>query len=255
MPLWLISIDAVLNDAWIGRPSGRLASAWPGLLCCPASAAARAHISVVGVVIILAAAAMWAAGTIIARRVTLPSSPALATGMQLLCGGVALLALPRRPASSARCGWVRCRRGPGWPRLPDRGRALIAFSAYGIAVRTLPTATVATYAYVNPVIAVLLGTLILNERLTRPCSPRRAHRGRRGPLVAAARQHTDARGALTYPAHLALQQAGQQDGDDAGDKDAVEGARAADGQHRRAQNPGLRQVDQVGAHLPSVPPT
>jgi drug/metabolite transporter (DMT)-like permease len=42
----------------------------------------------------------------------------------------------------------------------------LAFSAYGIAVRTLPTATVATYAYVNPVIAVLLGTLILNERLT-----------------------------------------------------------------------------------------
>ena len=44
--------------------------------------------------------------------------------------------------------------------------SVVAFSAYGIAVRTLPTATVATYAYVNPVIAVLLGTLILNERLT-----------------------------------------------------------------------------------------
>jgi drug/metabolite transporter (DMT)-like permease len=44
--------------------------------------------------------------------------------------------------------------------------SIVAFSAYGIAVRALPTATVATYAYVNPVIAVLLGTLILNERLT-----------------------------------------------------------------------------------------
>ena len=44
--------------------------------------------------------------------------------------------------------------------------SIVAFSAYGIAVRTLPTVTVATYAYVNPVIAVLLGTLILNERLT-----------------------------------------------------------------------------------------
>ncbi len=44
--------------------------------------------------------------------------------------------------------------------------SIIAFSAYGIAVRALPTPTVATYAYVNPVIAVLLGTLILNERLT-----------------------------------------------------------------------------------------
>ena len=44
--------------------------------------------------------------------------------------------------------------------------SMVAFSSYGIAVRSLPTATVATYAYVNPVIAVLLGTLILNERLT-----------------------------------------------------------------------------------------
>jgi drug/metabolite transporter (DMT)-like permease len=42
----------------------------------------------------------------------------------------------------------------------------VAFSAYVVAVRLLPTPTVATYAYVNPVIAVLLGTLILNERVT-----------------------------------------------------------------------------------------
>jgi drug/metabolite transporter (DMT)-like permease len=42
----------------------------------------------------------------------------------------------------------------------------VAFSAYGIAIRALPTATVATDAYVNPVIAVLLGALILNEQLT-----------------------------------------------------------------------------------------
>ncbi len=44
--------------------------------------------------------------------------------------------------------------------------SIVAFSAYGIAVRALPTATFATYAYVNPVIAVLLGALILGERLT-----------------------------------------------------------------------------------------
>ena len=44
--------------------------------------------------------------------------------------------------------------------------SIVAFSAYGIAVRSLPTPTVATYAYVNPVIAVLLGALILGERLT-----------------------------------------------------------------------------------------
>ena len=64
------------------------------------------HTSAAGVVIILIVAFTWALGTLMTRRVTIPSSPALATP------------------------------------------------------------TVATYAYVNPVIAVLLGTLILNERLT-----------------------------------------------------------------------------------------
>jgi drug/metabolite transporter (DMT)-like permease len=44
--------------------------------------------------------------------------------------------------------------------------SIVAFSAYVVAVRMLPTATVATYAYVNPVIAVLLGTLILSERVS-----------------------------------------------------------------------------------------
>jgi len=44
--------------------------------------------------------------------------------------------------------------------------SILAFTAYGYALSHLPTATVSTYAYVNPVIAVLLGTLILNERLT-----------------------------------------------------------------------------------------
>ena len=42
---------------------------------------------------------------------------------------------------------------------------LVAFSAYLYALRTLPTATVATYAYANPVVAVAIGTLLLGEHL------------------------------------------------------------------------------------------
>jgi drug/metabolite transporter (DMT)-like permease len=44
--------------------------------------------------------------------------------------------------------------------------SLAAFGAYAVALASLPVSTVATYAYVNPVIAVLLGALILGERLT-----------------------------------------------------------------------------------------
>ena len=46
--------------------------------------------------------------------------------------------------------------------------SIIAFSAYVVAVRRLPTASVATYAYVNPIIAVILGTALLGETVTGP---------------------------------------------------------------------------------------
>ena len=44
--------------------------------------------------------------------------------------------------------------------------SLLAMTCYVIALRRLPTAAVSTYAYVNPVISVALGTLLLSERLT-----------------------------------------------------------------------------------------
>jgi drug/metabolite transporter (DMT)-like permease len=46
------------------------------------------------------------------------------------------------------------------------GGAMLGYSAFAYAVRTLPTATVATYGYVNPVVAVILGALVLREPLT-----------------------------------------------------------------------------------------
>jgi drug/metabolite transporter (DMT)-like permease len=168
VPLWLLGMDAVLNHARLGwAPMGGLllGLAGVGLL---SGLGDRSHgISALGVVIILGAAAMWALGTIMARRVTIPSSPALASGMQLLCGGAALLALSAAAGEfgSLHLAQISTRSWLALGYLIVFG-SIVAFSAYGIAIRALPTATVATYAYVNPVIAVLLGTLILNEPLT-----------------------------------------------------------------------------------------
>jgi drug/metabolite transporter (DMT)-like permease len=168
VPLWLLGIDAVLNHARLGlAPLAGLALGLAGVGLLSGLGGSSRGISVVGVVTILAAAVAWALGTIMARRVTLPSSPALASGMQLLCGGAALLVLT---AAAGEFGSLRLAEvsGRSWLALAYLivVGSIVAFSAYGIAIRALPTATVATYAYVNPMIAVLLGTLILNERLT-----------------------------------------------------------------------------------------
>jgi drug/metabolite transporter (DMT)-like permease len=168
VPLWLLGIDAGLNHARLGlAPVAGLALGLAGVALLSGLGARSGGFSVVGVVIILGAAAMWALGTIMARRVTIPDSPALATGMQLLSGGFALLVLAAATGEfgSLHLAQVSVRSWLALGYLIVMG-SIVAFSAYGIAVRALPTATVATYAYVNPVIAVLLGTLILNERLT-----------------------------------------------------------------------------------------
>ena len=168
VPLWLLGIDAVLNHARLGlAPMAGLALGLAGVGLLSGLGGGSARVSTAGVVIILGAAAMWALGTIMARRVTIPSSPALASGTQLLCGGVALLVLAAAGGEfgSLRLAEVSWRSWLALGYLIVVG-SIVAFSAYGIAVRALPTATVATYAYVNPVIAVLLGALILNERLT-----------------------------------------------------------------------------------------
>jgi drug/metabolite transporter (DMT)-like permease len=168
VPLWLLGFDAVLNHARLGlAPVAGLALGLVGVGFLSGLGGGSGQVDAVGVVIILAAAVMWALGTIMARRVTIPSSPALASGMELLCGGIALLVLAAAGGEfgSLHLAEVSLRSWLALAYLIVIG-SIVAFSAYGIAVRSLPTATVATYAYVNPVIAVLLGTLILNERLT-----------------------------------------------------------------------------------------
>jgi drug/metabolite transporter (DMT)-like permease len=167
VPLWLLGMDAVLNHARLGlAPVTGLAIGLAGVGLLSGLGGGKAGVSASGVVIILAAAAAWALGTIMARRVTTPASPALTSAMQLLTGGGVLLVLAAGTGEfdSFRVSAVSGRSWAALGYLIVVG-SIVAFSAYVVAVRLLPTATVATYAYVNPVIAVLLGTLILNERL------------------------------------------------------------------------------------------
>jgi drug/metabolite transporter (DMT)-like permease len=168
VPLWLLGMDAVLNHARLGlAPVTGLVIGLAGVGLLSGLGVGKAGVSASGVLIILSAAAAWAMGTIMARRVTTPASPALTSAMQLLTGGGVLLVLA---AATGEFGSLRLSAvsGSSWLALGYLTvvGSIVAFSAYVVAVRLLPVSTVATYAYVNPVIAVLLGTLILNERLT-----------------------------------------------------------------------------------------
>ena len=115
----------------------------------------------------LIAASFWSVGTILSTRFTLPKERTVSAGWQMMLGGAALLLL------SATSGeWPRVHPSQITPQvLLGMGylicfASIAAFSAYGYLLQREPTGRVASYAYVNPVIALLLGAGLAGETLT-----------------------------------------------------------------------------------------
>jgi drug/metabolite transporter (DMT)-like permease len=114
----------------------------------------------------LGAAAAWGLGSVLAERLPLPARATLGAAMELVVGGVALLAVG---AARGEWGTVRLDRVPtsgwvafAWLVVPG---SILAYTAYGYALSRLPIGIVSTYAFANPVVAVLLGHAILGEHL------------------------------------------------------------------------------------------
>ncbi|MCU1677195.1 MAG: permease of the drug/metabolite transporter superfamily [Frankiales bacterium] len=117
--------------------------------------------------LLILAPVSWALGSWLSPRLTLPADPLAGTAWQMLTGG-ALMAI----AGTASGEWhgftlaqVSGRSWFAWAYLVVAG-SLVAFTAYIWLLQHAPLSVVATYAYVNPAIAVILGAAVLNERLT-----------------------------------------------------------------------------------------
>jgi drug/metabolite transporter (DMT)-like permease len=117
----------------------------------------------VGVVAVVFAAVSWGFGSIIVNRRPLRLDPIVISGWQQLAGGVGFvivaLAVSEPAPQPTADAWA------AWAYLVVFG-SLLAYTCFVFALRLLPTTVVMTYAYVNPVIAVLLGWVILSEPIT-----------------------------------------------------------------------------------------
>ncbi len=120
-----------------------------------------------GTLLVIAAALSWAIGSIYGLRATTPKSSLLTSGMQMLAGGTVLLlvSLVTGEMSHFRLADVSTNSWLGFAYLIIFG-SIISFTAYSWLLKNAQPAMVATYAYVNPVIAVLLGWLIAGESFT-----------------------------------------------------------------------------------------
>lgn len=173
-PFWIV----LLSWLWLkgARPNWKVAlglavgffGVWLLISGQDTSGAAQGgSMQLVGTIAVIAAALSWATGSIYALRMPAPKSSLLTAGMQMFSGGMILLlvSLLAGEWTSFNISEVSRNSWLGLLYLTVFG-SLIAFTAYSWLMKNAPPAMVATYAYVNPIIAVFLGWLIAGESFT-----------------------------------------------------------------------------------------
>jgi drug/metabolite transporter (DMT)-like permease len=166
VPLWMILFAWPMQHQRIAfRSAAALAVGLGGVIVLVGGGTASGRIS--SVIIVLGAAAAWGFGSVLSHRLAVPSHAMLAAAIEMLAGGVVLLAVGAGSGEFSRIHWSSVPAtswialayliGPG---------SILAFTAYGYALSHLPVTTVSTYAYVNPVVAVLAGIMFLGEQFT-----------------------------------------------------------------------------------------
>ncbi len=167
IPLWVIAMRRGAAEPIARATLAGTAVGFGGvaLLVLPGGGESRG--GAVALLTLVLAAFLWACGTFASRRVRLPADPVLSTAAQMLAGGlVALLAgLARGEAASTDLQSFSADSLLALAYLVVFG-SLIAFTAYVWVLQHAPVSRVATYAYVNPVIAILLGWLFVDEAIT-----------------------------------------------------------------------------------------
>lgn len=173
VPIWMVLVD------WL-RPGGIrptvqtalgvvLGFVGIGVLVGPEQLVGGGAVNWLGAIVLAFASLSWAVGSICSKYAGFPPSPMLVTAMQMLSGGalLAVLGLATGESGDVQLASVSLESAVSLGYLILFG-SVIGYSAYVWLLRVSTPAKVSTYAYVNPVVAILLGWALANE----PLSPR-----------------------------------------------------------------------------------
>ena len=167
VPLWLVVLRLVAGDQVAGSLVAGVLVGFAGVAILVVPRGASGEVDPAGLFMLVGATFSWALGTFASPRLRTPRDPLASTTVQMLAGGALLVAIAA---------------GIGEPGRADPSTfstasllsmaylvvfgSLVAFSAYTWLLQHAPVSVVATYAYVNPVVAVVLGSLVLGETVT-----------------------------------------------------------------------------------------
>lgn len=167
-PMWMVLLNWMRSGA---RPSPLT---WLGLLLGLAGVGLLVNVSeqpggttLAGAAVVIVAAFFWAFGSLYARGASLPKAPLMSTAIQLLWGGIfqTVLAVVSGELAVFQISQVSALSVVAMLYLAIVS-SIIAFSAFTWLMRVTDPARVATYAFVNPMIAFILGWLLLGEPIT-----------------------------------------------------------------------------------------
>ncbi len=167
VPLWILVIRTAAGDRPRRATLAGLAIGFIGVGLLVARGGAQQGVSVPHMLLVVGAAACWALGSWLSGRLPMPADAAAGTAIEMLIGGGVLAAIS--PLAGER-----------WSELTLHASAdslvalaylalvgsILAFTAYVWLLQHAPISQISTYAYVNPVVAVALGALILGEPIT-----------------------------------------------------------------------------------------
>lgn len=164
VPLWVV----LQRLAWRDRPRrSSLAGTAAGFVGLAVLVRPAGGATLGAVLLVLGSAVAWSVGSMLSSRLPMPQDAFAATAVEMLVGGVVLvpLGIVLAGRGSLNPADFSSRSIGGFAYLVLVG-SLVGFTAYVWLLANAPIGRVATYAYVNPVVAITLGVLVLHERLS-----------------------------------------------------------------------------------------
>ncbi len=171
IPLYMVLLDSLRRQgaALTGRVMLGIALGMGGLglLMEPTDLLGAGRVDPAGAIVLLCGSFCWALGSVASRSMRWGSSLAQTAAMQMLCGGVLLFLAGTLAGEPARLDpQAITARGIACLAYLTLLGSVVAFTAYSWLLSVTTPARVATYAYVNPLVAVLLGFTVAGEPLT-----------------------------------------------------------------------------------------
>lgn len=162
VPLWVVLLRSAYGDRPAGRTLLGVGLGFLGVAVLLLPGARPEGVALLPALVVVLSSVLWAIGSFIATRTSLPADALLTTTLQFAGGSVALGLTGALRGERLDVDAVSTTSVLALAYLVVFG-SLVAFTAYSWLLGVAPVSKVATYAYVNPVVAVLLGAVVAGE--------------------------------------------------------------------------------------------